>query len=53
MYKAADIRTTFGRSGVILRGGRKGDGAPCQKRAKCDGFVAFTISKKRWQAWDI
>ena len=53
MCKTHQVWTTFGRSGVVLRGGRKGDGAPCQKRAKCEGFVAFSISKKRWQAWDI
>ena len=33
------VRSTFGRSDVLSRGRRKG--FPCQKWAKCEGFVAF------------
>ena len=40
MLKALQVQTTFGRSDVVLRGRRKVC-APCQKRAKREGFVAF------------
>ena len=38
--KNCGVRSTFGRSDVVLRGRRKGC-APCQKWAKREGFVAF------------
>ena len=37
--KNCGVRSTFGRSDVVLCGRRKGC-APCQKRAKREGFVA-------------
>ena len=39
MYKAHQLRTTFGRSDVVSRGRRKG--SPSQKWANREGFVAL------------
>ena len=41
-YKTPHVRTTFGRSDVILRGVQGIVCAPCQKWAKLEGFVAVS-----------
>ena len=41
MYKTHHVRTTFGRSELVLRGRHKGLCTLCQKGAKREGFAAF------------
>ena len=50
MWKTPHARTTFGRSDVVSRGRRTGL-CTLSKVSKTCGFCS--ISKKRWQAWDI